>query len=579
MSDCDSPTPEPTPLPREVAALIASVVGRTRLRGAERNDIARELAAHFRDGLADAKSPAQLISAFGDVKQSAAQLRAGAIAKRSPLDRALRTLRIAAGWCIVAVAIPYCVSIGYLYLNAPVISFDVTERLNALLPQVAEKDRGWPLFKQGMIALADPADGTATEWQPKRYKQIGDENFGFPGDAAWEREGEVLRERSAGFELLAQAAARPALGYRPVNQPREEDSDLIYWDGSAEPRVSSFPAFTMLLPQLSLLRTAARLLGYDALHAIEEGDGARFVRDISAMIGLANQSEECKYLISQLVGTAIRSVACERITMALEWRPSALTSDQLAQLALLLRAIPASAYAVDLDAELIGLKDCIQRLYSDDGHGDGWFNPVYGDALLTELTAMSATTDSPSSAPLGSTVSVLFSPVGAALVASRKVTLALCVVRMKECELQSQLPLWQQDWSSEPEFESFVNESALVQQRWFIPRLLMPALSYASISRRRGETSVVAAQVAIACVQYRRAHASGWPTKLDQLVWQMLAPTPVDPTTGVPVLFENINGAPQISSTSAKRAGERAGSERWIWFRGDDQLKRWRPSN
>lgn len=577
MSENPSNTAAPTPLSPEIAALIAAVVGRTRLRRAEREDIARELTAHFRDGLDAAKSPAQLVSAFGDVNHAAAQLRAGAIAKRSPFDRALRTARIAAGWCIVAVGVPYAASIGYLYLNAPVISFDVTARLNALLPQVAPSERGWPLFKQGMIALADPVDPAAAEWQPKQYKQIGDRGeFPFPGDAEWARDGEVLRERSAGFDLLAQAAARPALGYMPATHTREEDAELIFWDRTAKPVETAFPAFAMLLPQLALQRTSARLLGFDSLHAIEEGDGARFVRDISALLGSATQAEEGKYIISQLVGSAIRSMAFDRITMALEWRPDALTDEQLAHLAQLLRAIPASAYEVELEAELLGLMDCIQRTYSDDGNGDGWFNPVYGALLLDELTAMTSTTDSSSDPSIDSTIGVLLSPLGAAVVASRKETVALCTSLMEKCEQQSQLPLWQQDYSFESEFESMVHESALAQQRWFLPRLLLPALSSAATGRRRAETHAIAAQVAIACVQYRRAHAGAWPTKLDDLVPTLLATTPRDPTTGEPVLFESVNGMPQISSAAVSSVRNSDGHKRWIWFSGDDQLKRWR---
>lgn len=85
--------------------------------------------------------------------------------------------------------------------------------------------------------------------------------------------------------------------------------------------------------------------------ALEDGDGARFIRDIKAMISLAHHAEEGKFLISQLVGSAIRSLALERVVLALEWRADAASDAELVQLAAILRAIPQEDYQVDLSIE------------------------------------------------------------------------------------------------------------------------------------------------------------------------------------------------------------------------------------
>ncbi|MBM4110771.1 MAG: hypothetical protein FJ254_05355, partial [Phycisphaerae bacterium] len=76
-------------LPGEITALIERVVRATRLRRVERDDVRRELASHFAEALAAGTAPAAAIAAYGDAKASARALRAAAIAKRSPIDRAL----------------------------------------------------------------------------------------------------------------------------------------------------------------------------------------------------------------------------------------------------------------------------------------------------------------------------------------------------------------------------------------------------------------------------------------------------------------------------------------------------------
>ncbi len=477
--------------------------------------------------------------------------------------RPLRSVLKAATLSLCALGTLYVGAITYLWLNRPAISFDVVQRLNSLLPQVAEDQRGWPLFKKGMIALG------------------AQDEFAFPGDAKWVIDGEFLRQRTAGFDLLAQCAARPALGYVPSIHPQAADADLLPYDpAQARPAAPSSPVFALLLPQLGLQRKAAKMCAADALHALDEGDSARFVRDISTMLGLANQAEESGFLISQLVGSALRAMAFERIIMGLEWRPDVVSDEDLAKLTEILRSISPSAYTIDLDAELLGITDCIQRTYTDNGSGDGWFNSVYATRLLTELTAMSSSDaqKDDSNDSWSATATVLLSPISAALVATRKETIDLCESMMRQCEEQSRLPIWQQDASYESTFESLVSRTEFAKIKWTLLRLLFPALSRASHVRRMGESQSLAAQVAIACIQYRRSHAGVWPTNFGALAPKFLDTPPLDPMTGEAVTLENVGASLVISSTAPSHRvwPDRDVQPPWVWFSGDDQLKRWR---
>ena len=65
----------PLTCPREIKELIEHVVRRTRLWRSEKTDIARELIAHFADGLEAEETASDLIAAFGDQCQAAKLMR------------------------------------------------------------------------------------------------------------------------------------------------------------------------------------------------------------------------------------------------------------------------------------------------------------------------------------------------------------------------------------------------------------------------------------------------------------------------------------------------------------------------
>ncbi len=579
-------TPTTTALPQEIVALVATVVKRTKLRKRERTDIERELAAHFRDGLDAGKDASTLIDAFGDPRESALQLRAGAIAKRTPFDRALRRLLVTALWATWAFIGLYGIGIAYLWVNKPVISFNPMIRLHESLPKVTEAERAWPIYKQALILLADPSSRAGQSEKPftgLTFNDYGVEGtLSMVGDANWERQCKMIAQRDAGLELLSVASKKPALGYMPHYQPKVEDAEIFPYDESiASKTPPEFPMFAVQLPQLDHFRSAARLLASDSLHALEQDDGARFVRDISAMIAMSMHTSEDQTLISQLVASAMRTIACERIVMAIEWKPQSLKDEQLVLLASRLRSIPDAAFQVELSIELLMLQDMLQRTYSDDGHGDGYFNAAYGAHLISSLESMSSI-ESNDFGPSAKTMGVLLSPIGAALMATRKETIDMCEALYDKSERQSKLPLWQQDFGYEQEFSQLVTQDAV--RKWLIPRLLMPVVGRAVAVCRRAEGHSIAAQTAIALEQFRRAHAGSWPTAINELVPTYLGSAPADPYTGKPIGYTLADGHPLVWSIGDKKFDEfgnivQSRSERvdWIWFKGDDGLKRWNP--
>ena len=80
-------------LPQPLANLVGRVIRRTRLSRLEKADVARELVAHFEDGLTAGATPAELVESFGGIKQAARLIRRAKLRGRSLIRRLVRLLR------------------------------------------------------------------------------------------------------------------------------------------------------------------------------------------------------------------------------------------------------------------------------------------------------------------------------------------------------------------------------------------------------------------------------------------------------------------------------------------------------
>ena len=87
----------------------------------------------------------------------------------------------------------------------------------------------------------------------------------------------------------------------------------------------------------------------------------------------------------EIVGQADRAVerdpssgAAIAAIGAIEWKPAAFTDDQLRRMQAALRSVPPALERMDLAMERLMFEDAVQRFYSDDGNGDGWFVPSWG---------------------------------------------------------------------------------------------------------------------------------------------------------------------------------------------------------
>jgi hypothetical protein len=382
---------ESTGLPDALRDFIASLVARTRLRRAEQLDIAAELTSHFSEGLAAGRTADALITAYGDGRKSARELRAGAIAKRSAFDRAADMFVKWGSIGVAAVLAVYLGSATVLYLREPVISLDARAAVNAQLPEPGPEGRALDLY---IAALADESGRYRQEWSVKSIYAIEDALLRVDEDPAAEATARAaLAEMRGTIESLRAVRTRPVLGLG-VNANGLTDDAAVRFFGlesliMVEPGRADGPFGSSLfmdkLPQIAVLLRSAKLLCFDASIAAKDGRGDDFVASIEAASMSARHVGEFPFLVTELVKIRVQRVVLDEVRRAVEQTPALFTDAHLVRLGELVRA-QTSGIAIGVEGERLMMRDFIQRCFSDDGNGDGVLLPRAWTRALVELS-------------------------------------------------------------------------------------------------------------------------------------------------------------------------------------------------
>ena len=544
----------PDDLDPQLVALARSVARSTRLRRAERAEVERELASHFREAIAAGHSPAEAVATFGDPRSAARELRAAAIAKRSPLDRAFGQAMRFTGYAIVGIVSLYASFAAYLHFKSPTIKVDTLSAYrDRLAKPAAPADDAWPLYRSAFLALGLAADDP--ERMSEGAKAVGEGPYaGMPGwDAAvaWVE----APARQAALETLRAAAARPVFGFPAAREFDAEDARLFGADAARHMREliatrddpTKFPMLGMLLPQLAAVRGAARIMAVDALCAAERGDGGRFVEDIEAMVRMSVHAADGRVMIGDLVGMAVRSLAIDRALATLEWKPDLLDAAQLARLQRAFESVPPALRRIDLGAERLMWVDLEQRLYTDDGDGNGWFR-LDREALLPLISAMEWSSggvndilERSATQAASLAAAMLSGPAAAIFVADRRTTHEFFERWATRIEESGALPL--RDHAKVAAlYRELRDAMAADPVNLLLPRLLMPSFGRA-VERFAVDRARCDAAAAVCAALRFRADTGAWPARAEDLAPRYVPAVPLDPWTGLPIhMASDANG-------------------------------------
>ena len=597
-------SPHPSTLPPEVDGFIEQVIRGTRLRKAERDDVRAELTSHFAEALASGASAAAAMASYGDPKDSARALRAAAIAKRSAIDRAFGRALVATGWTVGVVVGAYVLFALYLAANAPRPSFDPIERVAERLPVAPPSQVAWASYRKILPALGltghqDGANATADRI---------DAGPGWPGrkptdeaGATWDEQVAWCDTHSADLARLRAASALPVLGFPYATGLTELDAALfeqgVIEQSQALIRDKDRPwrAFGIMLPHLASVRQCARVLALDATVAASRGQGAAAVDDLAAIVAMSMQVQQPRFLICDLVAVAMRAVAAQRAVMLLEAMPDAFTDADLARLQAVMRSVPAELAMLELWGERIGFEDAVQWVYSDDGDGDGFFNPTTENvSMLSSIDAGSLGSDNTMSSMQSVMVS-LVRPGAAIWMAGRKDMMDFYDRWCEELTARRDWTLGTLATAAPTQTDAPLRAGdAVFKSRYLLAALLLPAIDKANTVLAADRAQREAVDVAAACVRFRQAKGA-WPTSMAALVPAYLPSTPVDPWSGkapgikgdgatflVWSVGEDMvdQGGDLSAGSQSPRARQTSGPERamacdWVWFAPTGSVDRW----
>ena len=586
-----------TDLPQNVRNLIAQVAKKTKLRKAERADVQRELTSHFQEALASGKSADDVVRAYGDARVCAKNLRIAVIAKRSPIDRAFGLTFMWSARAVGAFVLLYAVVAISMSFNTPKVSFDPVKRYRESLPVAKSPDQvAWPAYRDALVKMGMGRD------DPKR-ESAGVEAAcdSLPGSENWNAATAWLTANRAQIDAFCKATKRPVFGF-PVGVAVSDDDAALFGKNSQSNSISNaaidnsdvdklvtseFPSFGMLLPQLASLRDAAKIIAIDMMMAVEKADGERATRDAEAIIALSIHVQEGRILIGDLVGMSIRSIVVNRILMALEWKPNTFTDSQLKRLQNALRSVPPALERPDFTSERLMFEDIVQRVYTDDGHGDGRFAPQWKQLrLISALESFSAGNnrkEQGATTQFTLLASCLSQPFAFYAIAGRKEALDHYDASIKRLAGQPNDSLNDAVTASTIAEEEFVESMTAHGARFFLEGILVPALGKVVFSFQIDRANRDACVISIAAELYHRANEK-WPASAKDLAPLCNGDAPRDSWNGKSILMEtDANGFRMWSvgrdgvddRGNLKKSTQAKDSVDWVWLAPRGNLERW----
>ena len=440
---------------------------------------------------------------------------------------ALRRLCIAIG----CVAVLYLMLVIVYWGASPKVTTDYVALAQSLQPVGPDEERSWPSIRDALQFLPG-------ERGPSKDVNISAALTSRETDSPeWKTAEQAVTDYARAIAELRLAGARQRIGFR--FQPPLDPADIAVMPQIQAPRVSPTPPslegslLYLLLPYLTEYRTAARWLAADAVHAAVNRDGSRAAADIGGMVGYARQMlTPGAPMIQSLIGAAVLSQS--RVTLQslmYDW-PDALSDSDLEVLARTYASISPLQFAMDFSLERMMFYDFVQRVYTDDGSGDG---RLCGSGAIS-LQALSGLTTGQGASSLEQLADNLAGPVRALIAPSRRQMVRRFDSNMDHCQKLADTLC--RDWAAQGLSGGARAEvdrmDSIDRVRWQLLWMLTPASDHAIVSLRRAQSEYDACGAAIAVERYRRQHGL-LPATLDQLVPEFLAQPAPDPWDGMPL--------------------------------------------
>ncbi len=549
-------------LPSELADAVGQVVKRTRLWRREKVDVASELVAHFQDGLEASRTPQQLLVSFGDPQQAARLIRRAKKQGR-PLEWHLCRCFL---WTGAALFLAYVAMAVYLFTGQPSIKTDYLAIINERALSVPENERAWPLYRAALQGMGLVEWNSVPKWVENAELA--------PGTPAWSEAVDWLENHASSLQLVRQAAQRRDLGFPVWGADKyfpAEDRAALWELSDPKPgesdRAAEVPPLEdrsleeTYLPHLGPLRSLGRLLMIDGHRAASSGNGIAAASDVEALIGLSRHFAETPFYVTQVVANSIQGYAFVTIGRILTDYPELWTNDQLRDFAHIIAAAPVD-WRRGFDSDRATFRDTLQRLYTDDGHGDGRMvlHASSWQETLEKLDFINAgpgeTRELVGERLAKARLAMITMPATSAFASSRKELTQMHDRLIVRAITAMETPLWKQRSLPPMDVEVSADDDGLLgsHRNPFLQFFQSQASLYESKPKYLASCEGLrdGVLIGLALELYRREHGD-WPRSLDELSPRWLPEVPVDRITGESLHYKIVNNRPVVYSVGVDR--------------------------
>ena len=499
-------------LPEIVQQYIKSLARSVRNRHM-RQDVLAELGNHFADALADVPQDsdreelaASLVSEFGDTKLLAKLIKR---AKRRCYPIWLKVVGYTCRTIIIAFLISFAYTTWFLS-GKPTVSVDYVAKFNEMVRPVADGSlNAAPYYLKAAELYVEPEDkDDFVEFQellgyitkPQEPKAL----------TKW------LQANRPAIQELRLGTAKPYCWFKYDVAPHSQR------------RIHS------IMGPLSVLNSKgwypiSVVLFWQMQFAAEQGDWNSFAADLKSAKTLARHLLQCPISTERFEGMFIDQWAHKQLIQALQGYslpPSAL--QRLAQS--LDESFPSGYPITNMSIETLGLLDAAQRLFTDNGPGDGHFIPSPAGGFFS-----TGTIDNTRGYYYPSANDPYF-VAWAMIHPSRRQTVAI-IEQWKQMQDSYRSTTPYQDYIAGHPFDDWFMKTIKENPRNLFIKNLLPNMQGVVLESYAGKAKHEAVQTIIALLRYKADHGQ-FPETLDELAPQYLKTIPQDPFGPGPLTYK-----------------------------------------
>ena len=541
-------------VPAPIGKRINDITRRTRLWPTERADIARELIAHARDALDANRNIDDILSTLGESRDVAKLLRRSAKRKRHWLWQIRHRISQAILTTLGISLALYAILFIRFNTGSPDIKRNYIAELNQRNAGFTEDQHAWPAIEALWIEWTRESrrlDAIQLAQRNARSRQGTDPfegrieppimAFDMAANAAPEHVGydeyrAFLRRIEPTIDIAAKAAHLPTIG--GLYSDRTEEIELD--DGNlkvtrtiphADNPQDTDSVIGTLLPWLGQVRIVSNLLLVDAAFAARDSDADRVTDRIEASALYAALTADDHFLIASLLAIAMQLNTEQSLLRILRDQPDLFSEQDLVRLSHRLASTANKAQTMDLTWEYNAFDDILQRIFTDDGHGDGRLTASGFEDLLDEIAPVVGNRqaeDQFTGTTTPSNIGRIIGPVALLTVASRAEHADLYRRLMSHIDRAIDAPSAASSFDHLDDFEAEFNRTVVASDAYPVLRVMVPAMEKSVHTMYTARAHTGATLIALAAhIQHQRTGA--WPASVEELVPHLLPEAPQDP--------------------------------------------------